>query len=64
LRWTDVDPRRSTLAAGPAGHVIAGNLIDAPAWVAGASNQASALRLCGTLTGFHRRHSGHEPVRR
>ena len=39
-------------STGPAGHVIAGNLIGAPAWVAGASNQASALRRCGTLTGF------------
>ena len=36
----------------PAGHTIAGNLINAPAWLAGAADPASAQRRCSTLTGL------------
>lgn len=36
----------------PAGHAIAGNLINAPAWLAGAADPASAQLRCMTLTGL------------
>ena len=36
----------------PAGHTIAGNLINAPVWLAGAADPASALLRCDTLTGL------------
>lgn len=36
----------------PAGHTIAGNLINAPAWIAGSADPASAQRRCMTLTGL------------
>lgn len=36
----------------PAGHPIAGNLINAPAWIAGAVDPTSAQLRCSTLTGL------------